>query len=109
MARRANLIVSFRLRAGPAPRAAEFRGAQTYRGRSLEIVVPVVPFVLAGAADSESETDARLRVDVDPPKTDSVDNFGEGNVGTGESGARTASAEAVVNRDDDDLAAAPRP
>jgi hypothetical protein len=77
-----------------------------WRERGLEIGGPVVPFVLAGAADSESETDARLRV-VDPPKTDSVDNFGEGNVGTGESGARIASAEA-----DDDMAAAaaaPRP
>jgi hypothetical protein len=73
----------------------------------LETVVPVVPFVLAGA-DSKSETDARLRVD--PPKTDSVDSFGEGNVGTGESGARIASTEAAVNRDDDDMAAAaPRP
>jgi hypothetical protein len=76
-------------------------------------IVPV-PFVLAGAgagADSESETDARLRLRVDP-KTDSVDSFGEGNVGTGESGARTASIEASeVNRDDDDMtaAAAPRP
>jgi hypothetical protein len=72
------------------------------------VVVPVVlPFVLAGAADPESETDARLRVD--PPKTDSVDSFGEGNVGTGESGARIASIEAAVNRDDDDLAAAAAP
>ena len=44
------------------------------------------------------------------PKTDSVDSLGEGNVGTGESGARTASAEAVVNRDDDvGLVAGPRP
>lgn len=75
------------------------------RGGGLEIVGPVVPFVLAGAADSESETDVRLRVD--PPKTDSVDSFGEGNVGTGESGARIASTET-----DDDMAAAaaaPRP
>jgi len=110
--RRANPIVFFRLRAGPAPRVTEFRREQTLRGRGLETVVPVVPFVLAGGgADSKSETDARLRVDVDPPKTDSVDSFGEGNVGTGESGARIASTEAAVNRDDDDMpaAAAPRP
>lgn len=62
---------------------------------------------LAGAAVSESETDVRLRVlEVEPPKTDSVDSFGEGNVGTGESGARIASTEAAVNRDDDDMAVA---
>jgi hypothetical protein len=86
--------------------------------RGSEIVAVVsVPFVfLAGGAsalaDSQSETDdARLRVD--PPKTDSVDSFGEGKVGTGESGARIASTEAAVNRDDDDIvaaaSAAPRP
>ena len=32
---------------------------------------------------------------------ESVDSLGEGNAGTGESGARIASTEAVVNRDDD--------
>jgi hypothetical protein len=102
--RRANPIVYFRLRAGPASRAAEFRRVQTWRGRGSEMVPPVtVPFVLAGADSEQSETDARLRV-LDPPKTDSVDSFGDGNVGTGESGARTASTEAAVNRDDDDMA-----
>jgi len=40
---------------------------------------------------------------------DSVDSLGEGNVGTGESGARIASTEAAVNRDDDDMAVAARP
>jgi len=39
---------------------------------------------------------------------DSVDSLGEGNVGTGESGARIASTEAAVNRDDD-MAVAARP
>lgn len=73
----------------------------------METVVPVVPFVLAGAADSASETGARLLVD--PPKTDSVESFGEGNVGTGESGARIASTEAAVNREDDDMATAAVP
>jgi hypothetical protein len=114
--RRANPIVSFRLRAGPAPRAVEFRTVAMCRGSEIVVVVVVVsvPFVfLAGGAsalaDSESETDddARLRV-VDPPKTDSVESFGEGKVGTGESGARIASTEAAVNRDDDDIVA-PRP
>ena len=35
---------------------------------------------------------------------ESVDSLGEGNAGTGESGARIASTEAVVNRDDDTAA-----
>jgi hypothetical protein len=41
------------------------------------------------------------------PNTDSIDDgFGEGNSGTGESGARTASIDAVVNREDDKTSAA---
>lgn len=53
------------------------------------------------------DKDARLWVE---PKTDSVDSFGEGNNGTGESGARTASIEViVVKRDGDTGAAAPLP
>jgi hypothetical protein len=50
------------------------------------------------------DTDARLCVD---PNTDSIDDgFGEGNSGTGESGARTASMDAVVNREDEETSAA---
>ena len=81
------------------------------RGLGSETVP--VRFGLAGAgagagagADFQSKTEVRLRLLVDP-KTDSVDSFGDGNVGTGESGARIASIEAVVvNRDDDDMSAA---
>lgn len=76
-------MVSFRLRTSPAPRTAVFRPVQ----RGSEATVPF-----------PAGKDARLSVD---PNTDSVDSLGEGNVGTGESGARTASTEAAVNRDDD--------
>jgi hypothetical protein len=78
-----NLIVSFRLSTGSAP---TFWRVPPGPG--------VVPF--------PDDTDARLWVD---PKTDSVDSFGEGNTGTGESGARMASTEALVNRDHDGAAA----
>ena len=79
--RRPNLIVSFRLSTGLTS-AAEFRRVQHDRGE--------IPF--------PDDIDEILCVD---PKTESVDSLGEGNTGTGESGARTASTEAVVNRDDD--------
>jgi len=85
--RRGDLIVSLRLSTGSVGPAAavELRRGQ----RSAEIV----------ALPDDWNDDARLSVD---PNTDSVDDgFGEGNVGTGESGARMASTEAAVNRDDD--------
>ena len=78
--RRANLIVSLRLSTG-LTLAAEFRRAPCGRGEF----------------SFSDDIDETLRVD---PKTESVDNLGEGNTGTGESGARIASTEAVVNRDD---------
>jgi hypothetical protein len=84
--RRAKIIVSLRLRTGVLV-------VSTLQVVDLERPgVVVVP-----------DTDARLCVD---PNTDSIDDgFGEGNSGTGESGARTASIDAIVKRDEETLAA----